>query len=480
MRLSSVTSPALARGRRYSGAIVSLLIVACSLLLGQVIGEGGLSALALLGLALLGVLVYLRPAAFVFFVFVPYAALNAVLRDIGVLSIGRLDLNGNQVVMVVLTGALVARILAGRVAGEYARPMTASHVLMFLFGFWSLFRFIATTDEEGSIIAFRLLCLAVIFLFGYLARNSDTPWVLATIGGAACVAGFSVAQDFLYPTPELRTVGVGFRYEGSFGGPVATAAAAVAGLPVFVYLWLSRRSWVLRGIALIGFAAIGFSFLFTLTRTTMLTFIVFSLCFLWSSRKIRTFSRAAVISTVAGLVLAMMLLLSLAPRDVLDHRISDMTDASGSLGTGRGSGRSTLWQTALAATFEAPVEYWLIGHGPGTTYDAIARGMGWYLDSHNSYLTILYDTGFIGLALYLAFLVGAGRTLATGLGAPSDDGLISRIWLSFLIAHAVSTLAFNGYAYAIGGNWLTVYGLGFAMQRATRSVATRVSRGPAS
>ncbi len=66
------------------------------------------------------------------------------------------------------------------------------------------------------------------------------------------------------------------------------------------------------------------------------------------------------------------------------------------------SGRMELWTTTLRGASETP----LFGHGPGAVQHFVLHHFGTIEHPHNEYLRLFYDTGTIGLLLWLTGLSG--------------------------------------------------------------------------
>lgn len=70
------------------------------------------------------------------------------------------------------------------------------------------------------------------------------------------------------------------------------------------------------------------------------------------------------------------------------------------------SGRSNLWK----ATYDAAQDHIWIGHGPGQSQYLIERIFITISHPHNEYLRFLYDTGLIGLTLWVVGMALIGRS----------------------------------------------------------------------
>ncbi len=109
---------------------------------------------------------------------------------------------------------------------------------------------------------------------------------------------------------------------------------------------------------------------------------------------------------MAGAAIAVgVLLAAYTVRDRIFARFADLTllSSSGSAQGGAGSGRLTIWRTAVNAAFDGPL-HTLIGRGAGGSEKVMETALGIFVGAQNDLLDFLLDGGLV-LALCFIFLL---------------------------------------------------------------------------
>ena len=221
------------------------------------------------------------------------------------------------------------------------------------------------------------------------------------------------------------------------------------GMPVAFYLMAHEKGWVRWLVAAylpLALFAIGLSGTRTAILASVPGFLYGALQLLGSRPDGRW------VATVVVVVLGVVFGAPLLPEESLERlATTDDEIASGDL-----SGRTTIWWAGLDAFERAPI----LGSGSATF--PIASGTG--RAAHNSYLSVLVDTGLVGFALFITMLGIAGfAALSHGARAPNTRNF----WLALLAAWAIG-------AFALTWEWrkqtwvvltLTVAGAAVADQR---------------
>jgi len=99
--------------------------------------------------------------------------------------------------------------------------------------------------------------------------------------------------------------------------------------------------------------------------------------------------------------------------------------------------------------------------------------MGVLVDGHNSILDILYDTGIIGLAIYLGLALALFRELRVKASDKDEISIFATIWWCYIVAYFMSTEMFNGFVYAVGARWYSLVISGAVLALLARSGAGR-------
>jgi len=113
--------------------------------------------------------------------------------------------------------------------------------------------------------------------------------------------------------------------------------------------------------------------------------------------------------------------------------------------------RFYIWRNMLAVSVESP----LIGHGPGTFGIFARRTIGWLIEAHNEYLRLFFETGLIGLTVYILLVSCALSGMRSGRGGSGNMILVLApgLFFSFLIMGAfdniIDNLVSQWYLWAI-------------------------------
>lgn len=350
-------------------------------------------------------------------------------------------------VAVTPTEAIIALLILGWIARSLARrrlvvaltPLTIPLVAMLLVVALSSFH--ATNPVLALKESLKWLELAVVYLF-IVAEMGTARQILALLlmllAGALIEALLGIGQFYLGLGPEFFAIGRFMRAYGTFDQPNPYAGYLGMLIPLGVGLLLTRPSPRIRYYALVatGFAvaAVGMS----LSRGAWLGIGLglFSMMLFWSSRS-RLLLAAG---TLASLPLVALAFLNILPAELsgrlatmLDYfRFVDVTQETVTSQNWAVIERVAHWQAALDMLAAYPV----FGVGAGN-YPAVYEWFqvqGWdepLGHAHNFYLNIAAETGLLGLAVYLCFvltalispmvwLVRSGRAQRVGSGATGD------------------------------------------------------------
>lgn len=355
----------------------------------------------------------------------------------GRLSFGPLPLDA---VTVTVPLALLASIPLMRMRGREGVVDTGIVVPALVFLGFALLSCVADSFSTGTFLTF-IRYLSYLLLTGtvaVVARDASARhfimWTVAVAGMATVVYG---AWWYVTSLAEVyRAAGgtpiIALRVVSTFQNANFYSEFLVLLIGVFVYLVITEKRllrWVVVGMAL----ASGVILLLTYTRGSWLGLLGAA-----------GIVALAIAPRRAWAVLAVPVLIALMSPTV-QTRLAQMLTLEGSAGF-----RLRLWRVAGAVILTAP----LTGSGIGTFYDAFAEAVlrnpglavGFaYYGAHNSYFTLLAETGVFGglafIAVVLAVLRVAARPLlderiamhrrlqvgaiATGLGAFALNALTS-------------------------------------------------------
>jgi O-antigen ligase len=273
--------------------------------------------------------------------------------------------------------AIFLFIIAGLVNGKLKAPPS---FLLFggyaLLGFLSLFRAISF----GYQIQRSVLLLAVALMIPLAYTNKTFPFFKNSLKAIAVAAAVFCLLNFALLPGGISNVG---RFSGLSRGAASFAVFLGGLLPFTLWGAWKTRGWM-RFVCMGGFLTGAVTLVFTGQRTGTLGGLIglIPLFLLMQNRK--TFGWS--IFLVAALAAVGFFIFQQSDAERNSFLVSRYSFASGL------SGRESIWNLALAEIHENPI----LGRGVG------ASEMYFSSSFHNAYLEVWYNTGFLGLLLYLA------------------------------------------------------------------------------
>jgi O-antigen ligase len=319
-------------------------------------------------------------------------------------------------------------------AGDFVR--LASGVLVGVAAFYVF-------DTRG-----RLLQLSrAVFLGGVaVAVMTITQYAISRVSPGAAHAIYG-RHAFINSYDQSHSTHVA-RVAGALGGPGETSAfllvTASFGLLRYALLRDTARC---RGLAA-GIALMGVAIVATLTRASTAGFVL--LILIWMiQRQLRFVSSVGMRTKIVALSLGLVVLaVPLLGSNTLHTRLWDVNPNSS--GTGFAQGRGAIWRKEIKLIEASNVPQLLVGHGARSSEIQIGTcGSGGIACSpenygqpikqspHNLLVWLVMETGVIGTALYIAFLIGAGRRYraAARWRRYEDAGKVGAVALAGLIAY---------------------------------------------
>ena len=274
-----------------------------------------------------------------------------------------------------------------------------------------------------------------------VAAMTVVQYAVVKVSPGAAHAIFG-SHAFIYSADQSHSNHVA-RVAGSLGAPGETSGFLVvtASFGLLRYALLrdtARRRGIVAGVALMGLAIVS-----TLTRASTAAFLL--LIVIWMvQRQVRSVSAAGMrLKIVTALLICAVLAVPVLGAKTLHTRLWDINPATS--GTGFAQGRGAIWHTEFRRMKASTVPQILLGHGAHT---AELRGAPYIngqpseVSPHNLLIWLVIETGVIGTALYIAFLIGAGRwyRAATRWGRYEYAGQVGAVGLAGLIAYQVQGL----------------------------------------
>lgn len=302
------------------------------------------------------------------------------------------------------------------VLGGRLRPTKAFHNILFLFVIWncaSIFWSIDSVATEDRMISWVQLGLLVVLIWDLLDNRTLTnigiqAFVLgAMVGACGIIYNFLGSTEFVYG-----------RYSAAGQHAVNIGLILALGIPMSWYLMLDRdknaglATWLLvLNVLYIPVACIGIAL--TGSRGAMVAslpaifFIVSTLGVLpWWARALSAL--AAMGGIFAGY--------QLIPESLIQRLGTAYSEITGS---GNLTGRTQIWEDAFSRFLDNPI----LGVGSNAFASISESG----LVAHNSFLSVLVETGIIGFLLFLSLFVIA---LICSFELPK---LESRLWKTTLL-----------------------------------------------
>lgn len=326
-----------------------------------------------------------------------------------------------------LTGLLMAAfwMLAVVVTGEFRKPHPA-HVAVYLFVLWNTISYFWSIDVDATVSRivtyFQLAALVFILWDLYYTPTALKAGLQAYVLGAYIAIG-STVTNFLTGNP-LNSYADTYRYSGAGFGANHLALVLALGIPVAWYLAISagngKKNYILRLANYAYIPAALFSILLSATRLAMIASVPTFVFILGTFTRLKLSSRALIF---AALIFAILVLQPLVPQSSLDRYAQTGT----SIAEGDLTGRVEIWRQGIDVFIEHP----LLGVGSATFAMVVESGKV----AHNTFLSVLAETGIVGFILFAAILI------IVAYQAVRQPKREARFWLTILLVWAIGASA---------------------------------------
>lgn len=351
----------------------------------------------------------------VFFLRTEYGILTLiVLRPIidtfsgySVLSIRSLSLNMNAILGVAVLVWAGYIILKDRIELRKIPGIFWIVILLFV----ATASMVVTIDLGASISELlRFSSLFVFYVIGYhitKRNNHFIVWVINALAASAVVP-ILVGVYQLISFSGLTVGGLSNRIYGTFGHPNVLGFYMVLVFAVLLLKYISTQQehrslvqpWLLAGS--------GLALLFTYTRGAWLGLIIFLLTlgvFKYRKQLFNSLAGLVIIAVLATSLNALFVkTFSINLQDIqLISRLTSRNDDEDSL-----QWRLGVLETMAPKTLDKPI----LGYGIGnfaTLREQTATNFDTAVEAHNDYLRIAIEIGFVGLAVYLAWIANLAR-----------------------------------------------------------------------
>jgi len=274
------------------------------------------------------------------------------------------------------------------------RRFSGTHKAFLAFGAWMAVAYTAALDRDAA-WPFFLDYLKIFLMFGIAAvviRQARQIWLLYLLTTGALVY-IAYELNFVYFAEGRVDI-----YRNGYGGLDNNGAGLMMamGVPLAIYAWEgSTKKW--RWLFLAGAPLLLHAMLMSYSRGAMVSLIIAAPLFILRSRRKRQFTLVflAILSMVPAL----------AGREIRARFFTVEqyeTDSSANQ-------RFDSWKAAIAIANDYPLTGVGLRNSALITYRYGADSQGRVI--HSQYLATLADEGYVGLALYLAVIVGTWITM---------------------------------------------------------------------
>lgn len=327
-----------------------------------------------------------------------------------------------------LMGFALAGIWIGTIIieGRFRKP-TLFHALVLIFFLWNFVSLFWSSDTQNTLQRIKTYGQIYLLMLIYWDVFQKPEHLMA--GLQAYVFG---AYVLVVSTVYNYAAGnVAVQYEGRYSATginaVDVALMLILGLPIGLpiamqLLFVARRN--IRGtfLQLINLLYVPlsiFSIILTGSRTSLVAIVPFVI-FIIVTRRIKIERKIVVF---AILLVSLLALIPFIPQSVL-NRLGTIGDSIGGADLG---GRVNMWWKGIAVLNQHP----FLGVGSGAVDHLIGGAI------HNTFITVVAETGFIGFALFLFIL---GLVVYQVIRLPRKN---SELWLTIFMTWAIGVLSLS-------------------------------------
>lgn len=307
------------------------------------------------------------------------------------------------------------------VDGRFRKPVLFHAFVVFFFA-WNIVSYLWTAnigDTYTKVKTYGQIFILVLIVWEMFQKPSDLIAGLQAFILGSFVPIVSSLINYLHGNvAESYEV----RFSATNVNAVDLALFLLMGLPIAWYLFNyfgGKKNNILRIINLTYLPLALFTILLTASRTSLFAVIPALIYILWPKR----FDIGRIIFSLFILVAAVTILLVILPSSVIG-RLSTVFSSIGSADIG---GRVVLWKESIQVFLEHP----LLGSGSGSL-NTLINSL-----SHETYLSVLAETGLIGFALFVCVIVIVLNEAVKLRKAHSG------VWLSALFVWMVGVLSLS-------------------------------------
>ncbi len=306
------------------------------------------------------------------------------------------------------------------VEGKFRKPHLF-HALVLLFFLWNFVSLFWSPESDATLQRIKtygqIFLLLLIYWDVYKSPRELLTGIQAYVFGCYVLV---VSTLYNYMQGNVAVVYEG-RYSATGVNAVDMALILMMGLPAAMQLFFSReKKGLLFKIANLAYIPLAiFAILLTGSRTSLIAAIPFGL-YLVVTRQIKPNTKLLVVSI---LFISLLALLPFIPSNIL----SRLSTLGSSIEAGDIGGRVELWESAILEFSQHP----FTGIGSGVLDSAIGSA------AHNTFISVLAETGVIGLALFLLILA---IVFFMAMRAPNGN---ASLWVAILLTWVIGVLSLS-------------------------------------
>ena len=323
-----------------------------------------------------------------------------------------------------LVGFVVAGFWLGTIIleGKFRKPHLF-HALVLFFFLWNFVSVFWSSDTESTIQRIKTysqIFLLMLIYWDVFQKPEDLLAGLQAYVLGAYVLIVGTIYNYLAGNIAVKYEG---RYSATGVNAVDLALTLVLGLPIAMQLFFvayrDKKGTLLQLVNLLYLPLSIFSVALTGSRTSIIAIIPFAV-FMIGTQQIKV-ERKILIFVI--LLISLWVLLPFIPESVI-HRLGSI---GSSIGEGDLGGRINLWWESIVVLAKHPIA----GIGSG----AVASNIGSAV--HNTFISVIAETGFIGFILFLSVL---GTVIYKAVHLPKET---SGLWLTILVTWAIGVLSLS-------------------------------------
>ena len=290
-----------------------------------------------------------------------------------------------------LIGLIVAVFWAATLLleGRFRKPHLF-HVLVLIFFLWNLASVFWTPNTEITLQRIKtyaqIFLLMLIYWEMFQKPKELVAGLQAYIFGAYVLIA-STIYNYINGNVSVEYEG---RYSATGVNAVDLSLILLLGLPIAMQLFFianqNHKGIILKLVNLAYIPLSIFAVVLTGSRTSLIAVIPFGI-YLVGTQQIKFNQK---LFGFGALLIALLAMLPLIPQNI----IARLGTLGASIGAGDLGGRVDLWQEGIAALAEQPIT----GIGGGAMDYKIGAAV------HNTFISIVTETGFVGFGLFLSIL----------------------------------------------------------------------------